>query len=196
MVFFTSLYGRSCRWLAILVLWLGFAMIGLAVGADECHQRASYANDRRSTNQIPVAPIASFAPDTNAAPAVATPASEPATNTAPPEPAAGAVPATSTPTAFRQPAPMPKPEVATAALSPAFSFSPALLALGSLGGFRALPVRADAGEKLRTYLDAAVAGRVYRADRLLGGGFRGAGRRHRRHPRRAVTEPASGAERA
>ena len=134
MVFFTSLYGRSGRWLAILVLWLGFAMVGwLSAQTNVTNVQVTPATVDAS--QIPVAPIASIASDTNASPAIAASVSESATNTAPSETAVGAVPATSTPTVTPAPAPMSKPEMATAAQNPDFLLFSALLALGSLGGF-------------------------------------------------------------
>jgi Amt family ammonium transporter len=115
---------------------LGFAQAGWLIAQTNVTSTAvpPTAGD---TNQIPVAPIANLAPDTNAAPAVAAPTSETTTNAAIPEQTPTAVPATSTPVAAPAPAPapMPKPEITGAAQSPGFLLFPALLALGSLGGF-------------------------------------------------------------
>jgi Amt family ammonium transporter len=136
MAFFTFLCGRSFRPRLILVLGLGFGLSGwLQAQTNTISLQAAPSPD--GTNQIPVAPIAQLAPDTNTAPVVAAPASNTATNEAAPPPAPAVIPATSTPLMTAAPAPAPKPklEITGAAQSPGSLLFPALLALGSLGGF-------------------------------------------------------------
>jgi Amt family ammonium transporter len=116
--------------LAILVLWLGFAMVGW-LPAQTNIISVQVTPTTVDTNQIPVAPIAPAAPETNATPAAAAPASEPVTKAVPSESAAAAVAAPSTPVVT----PPPTPEITTGDHPLGFPLFPALLALGSLGGF-------------------------------------------------------------